>query len=420
MAADKEKKIYNKKGLYYFSEKYVLRSKGNSILLLIVSMVFLLALGWILQSVKQTENNVEMLYENINVEVEILQKNLVTLISPEYIADKSIADVLDTGFVKESRLIAQKEGEFLYGADGKNRYTAFTLCGITAADFLNQNNQSGKANIDASGEIISEGQITYLTGWDDTMFSKEYDTEIEEYPIVVPESILEYFDVKTGDSLILQNVSSKYEVIIAGSYTGKFTNFEVIKGSAVLMPLSLLRKLSSSMLYYSNAEFVLDPMKNRNLSEFREITEKIEENDSISKSEISFRIWDEELRMTAEPMEKNLTLMKVLYPIAQIVAMLAGGMVSMLLLLQSAKRAAILRVLGIPAKTVRKMLGAEQLTLGVIGTVLGILLCVILGKWNIELLFSIGLYLFGLVIGTVIGCILVTNKKPLELLQVKE
>lgn len=403
--------IYKPKVMTRFDVYYLYRSKGNSVLMIALVIVFLLTLGWILQSIRQTGQNIENLYQSISVEAEIMQESAGLKIYPSYISENTIDAVINTGFVKESHLVAQSVGASLDDTENENSLSSFTLCGVNSADLLNIDKAPGTVSYNSvTGEEIKEGNIEYLSGWDDSVFY-EYYNEIDEIPIIISGIVLQKFEKGLGDTLQLRIGVKKYSALIVGSYSGTFTNFSVEKGTAVLLPLEYLKVLDTDMLYYSNAEFILDPSKNQELSSFREITTRLAKNDVTSKSAITFRIWDEELRMTAEPMEENLTLMKVLYPIAQIVAMLAGGMVSMLLLLQSAKRAAILRVLGIPAQTVRKMLGAEQLTLGVIGTVLGILLCVILGKWNIELLYSIGLYLLGLLSGTVIGCILVTNKK---------
>ena len=116
-------------------------------------------------------------------------------------------------------------------------------------------------------------------------------------------------------------------------------------------------------MYYSVADFVLDPSLNRNLEAFRTTAEQVIADDTKSLLSLNLVIWDEELRTVVQPMEKNLTLMQVLYPIAQTVAFFVAGVVALLLLLQEAKTAAILRVLGIPTRTVQRMLGTELLIL---------------------------------------------------------
>lgn len=411
----------NGSGMREFVRKHLSRSRGSSMTVIVVSMIFLLTLGWIIQSIQQTEKNIDKLYERITVDVEIIQGGADLYIQKMgYIAGTLVDAVIDTGFVKESRLVAPDKEAYLSDVDGKERFSGFTLLGITDTEVLNEKERPGVVTVTGSG--TERGEITYLEGWDDTLFTADYDESLETYPIVVSDTLLERFHVEPGEKLLLEAGSEEVQAAIVGSYTGNFNSSDLrgMKGKAALIPLALMKRLSTGTLYYTTAEFTLDPEKNHELPVFRETAKQLIEEDRMSRCAVNFRIWDEELRMTAEPMEQNLRLMKILFPIAQFVAMLAGGMVSLLLLLQNAKTAAILRVLGIPAKTVRRMLGAEKLLLGVAGSAAGIVLCAILGKWNMALLVSAALYLLGLLIGTVIGCAAVTRKKPLELLQVKE
>ena len=107
------------------------------------------------------------------------------------------------------------------------------------------------------------------------------------------------------------------------------------------------------------------------------------------------------------------------------VSVLIGAGLCLLLLLQEAREAAILRVLGTTRKAVRLALIAEPLFLSIIGVIIGLGIARYLWKASNSLptgplLVSAGLYLAGVLAGLVTGAILVTNKKPIELLQVKE
>lgn len=395
--------------------RHIFRSRSSTVLVLIVAVVFIFTLGWISQSIRHTSRNVEKLYENISVDAQILKRNSRSVVvKPVYIAGSVVDAIIDTGYVKKSRLAAVSVDAHLWDVEENDRFSTFTLCGITGMDTLTVE--------EAPGVLYSfeKSEVIYADGWDDSLFSMEYPMEEETYPIVVPESIMDRFQVNLGDRLLIEADSRQATALIAGMYTGEFINLNSLRGDMVLMPHCLMQRLHKGSLSYEIAEFTLDPRMNRDLQMFREEVKKIVENDYQSQCPITLKIWDEELRKVVEPMEQNLRLMKILYPIAQLVVMLAGGMVSLLLLLQNAMTAAILRVLGIPAKNVRRMLGAEQIVLGVGGILAGILLCVILNKWNIGLLVSVALYLVGLLIGTGIGSVAVTRKKPLELLQVKE
>jgi len=141
--------------------------------------------------------------------------------------------------------------------------------------------------------------------------------------------------------------------------------------------------------------------------------------------DLRFMIWDEELKVVVGQLGKNISLLKVLYPVVIAVSVLIGVGLCFLLLLQATREAAIMRVLGTTRTTVRLALIVEPLILSILGGFIG--LGIVWLVWRPEglviagpLLISAGLYLAGVLVGLVLGAISVTNKKPIELLQVKE
>jgi len=108
-----------------------------------------------------------------------------------------------------------------------------------------------------------------------------------------------------------------------------------------------------------------------------------------------------------------------------IVSALVGAGLCYLLLLQMTREAAILRVLGTTQTAVRLALISEPVVLSLIGVAISLGIASFMwtrtGLVPIGSLLTIaGLYLAGALAGAVAGAISVTNKKPLELLQVKE
>jgi ABC-type antimicrobial peptide transport system permease subunit len=180
--------------------------------------------------------------------------------------------------------------------------------------------------------------------------------------------------------------------------------------------------MEGSQTKFTVAHFVLDPKKNRQLPQFRRDMEK---PIGIYGGEVRLIIWDEQLKIVIAPLEKNLSLLEVLYPVVIAVSVLIGAALCFLLLLQTTREAAILRVLGTTKTAVRLALILEPLFLSIIGVIIGLAISGFL--WMASglvtvgpLLASAGLYLAGVLAGSVIGAISVTNKKPIELLQVKE
>jgi len=118
-------------------------------------------------------------------------------------------------------------------------------------------------------------------------------------------------------------------------------------------------------------------------------------------------------------------LLNGLFPIAVTALILIGMIAPGLIILQSAKDAALLRVLGSTKKQTRLILMLEQIILFLGGMVVGI---AVLTIYNTRLLMEggpiiilcFGLYFVGIVTVTMVSSMIVSKKKVMELLQVKE
>ena len=118
-------------------------------------------------------------------------------------------------------------------------------------------------------------------------------------------------------------------------------------------------------------------------------------------------------------------LLEAIFPIAVTAAALIGLFGSGLVILQSAKEAAFLRVLGVTKKRARCMLVLEQIILCFVGIVLvtgGLALYspVIFARSTQMLAVCYVLYFMGCVCGASAAAVQVTRHRILELLQVKE
>ena len=127
----------------------------------------------------------------------------------------------------------------------------------------------------------------------------------------------------------------------------------------------------------------------------------------------------------ADNIYKIYRLIETLYPIAVVIAVLIGAVLPGLIIIQSAKEASILRVLGTTKRRTRVMLIFEQLILCLVGLILAFaILAVVNGSGIFGVAGFIGIYcalhFIGCTIGTTIASIVVTKRKILELLQVKE
>ena len=127
----------------------------------------------------------------------------------------------------------------------------------------------------------------------------------------------------------------------------------------------------------------------------------------------------------AENMLRTLTLVNGIYPMAVVAAAIMGGLFPGLIVMQSDREASIMRVLGTSKKRARAMLVLEQLLLCLSGAFCAAaLLLLINGVSIVDRAAPLGVYaaahLAACVAGGAICAVIVTRRKPLELLQVKE
>jgi ABC-type antimicrobial peptide transport system permease subunit len=130
---------------------------------------------------------------------------------------------------------------------------------------------------------------------------------------------------------------------------------------------------------------------------------------------------DEELRVVAGQMEQNLALMQLLYPVVIAVSVVIGAGLAVLLMLQNARIAAILRVLGFGKVRTRGMLCSEHVIVAVFGVIVGFVVMPLIGISLVgEMPLLACLYVLGAFIGAISGAVIITSRAPLQLLQVKE
>ena len=175
---------------------------------------------------------------------------------------------------------------------------------------------------------------------------------------------------------------------------------------------------------YSVAEFVLDPVKNRELSARREELKELVAQPNAGALDLTLVLWDEELTQVVGPLEQNVRLMSVLYPVTAALSVLIAIGVSVLLLFQSAKemaapaghglhQAAGDRNVQLPAGAAVSP-GNPPGPCGAGG---------LQGEWRAcgrGRPCCAGLYFLGATIGAMVTSTGLGRRKPMELLQIKE
>jgi ABC-type antimicrobial peptide transport system permease subunit len=409
-----------------------LRSRLKSFLTLAVAFGFMLASAWIRQTMQRSRIEVDRLYDTTVVQADIILADSLRSSSEElstkgrgFIYHKTIDSVLNSGFVANSSLEADITWMEIEISDTTEPIVGyFPVYAYDTPDAFT----SGLAN---------PGSLRFATGWDMERFARartREEIQQEGVPALFPSRLLERLQLAVGDKVrIIDPYINTFPCLIVGQYSGG-RSFAVHGGKipwthspseSILISLSSLESILGSHIKYTVAHFVLDPSKNRELAQFRLEMEKVMQASGTGTGDLRFMIWDEELKVVVGQLDKNMSLFQVLYPVVMAVSVLIGAGLCFLLLLQAAREAAILRVLGTTRTAVRLALITEPLILSIIGVIIGLGISHLL--WMASgllpagpLLSSAGLYLTGVLVGLVIGAISVTNKKPIELLQVKE
>jgi ABC-type antimicrobial peptide transport system permease subunit len=163
------------------------------------------------------------------------------------------------------------------------------------------------------------------------------------------------------------------------------------------------------------AEFTL--ANYRLAKEFRDYSEKLAER----SGDVDFIMDTSKLDNLVSTSE----LLGALYPIAVAAALLIGGFLCALVIFQSAKEAAIMRVQGTTKRKTRAILALEQALLSVVGLLVGACWLALyngsgMAAASADMVLFAGLYFALIAAAAIVSSVAATRKNVLELLQTKE
>lgn len=262
-----------------------------------------------------------------------------------------------------------------------------------------------------------EFSLTFAEGFDEGDFTYNYGV----IPIIVHEQLLESMGLQAGDTAFIASAGRVRQVQIIASYIGGHgLGIARFSREMILIPLTGLYALRGGNFNYSLVQFNVDPKINREIAAFHQYFNQILLTPGMNAGDIIATINDDILRLVIIPLERNLVLLRLLYPVVLgVITLLAGGF-AVLLLLQNVKTAAIMHTLGASKNHTRITLGGEYLVACLLGGVLNFLLIPMLNINFTGFLLPMGLYYVGAILGTALCVVLITQRSPLELLQVRE
>jgi len=241
-------------------------------------------------------------------------------------------------------------------------------------------------------------------------------------PVVLSSTIMEKQRLSLGDEAFLGfTMQSMFfvegiPVIVIGSFSGQ--PVREAAEHAILIPISKFDYLMMGMGFYTTFTFTIDTAYNREIERIREL---FTETSFMNLAEVELFMSTHELLTMVRIANQSLALLQLIYPIAVATAILIALGMSFLLLLQTARSAAVLRVTGMSKIRAIIILIAEPVLVSLSGAVFGVIaLAALRAALGTQFALVLGMYLAAVLTGAIAGAFIVCNRKPISMLQVKE
>ena len=262
-----------------FIWQHITRTNMKTILSILLAAAFTVGLAVIQLSIADSEKQVEHLYDTTIVSLDIVQDGTQTNIprssiqSDGYINIAIIDALRDTGFIADAYLVGGNSAAVVpyEGERSPGKGVSFKDEGLTRTAIRYFNNFL--AYKEESGSDIS---ITYLDGWDESLFGRDWKAGTEDdtslFPVVFPQYLYKDYGLKLGDTIGI-SCGGFCVCLVAGFYSGTVEGSEF--GPPLLMPNSAVEAMTGGRMLYAQARLFLDPARNREIDQFRTALDSI-------------------------------------------------------------------------------------------------------------------------------------------------
>jgi len=437
-----------------FIRVHILRSRTKTILGILMALVFVLALGWLQESIYRAGNEIDRLYDTTIVVGHVrpalphgsMRRDTLTHLTPAFnlngtIMGRLVSQMRDSEYVTRFYAESGHTRSFIipvntyaespiegwhdaigYDAlrpawentDALNFIHAFNDFEI----FMSEHTRGFDDRFD--GDLVVE----FAYGFGGEIFG-DIGAQLDVIPIVLYQGTMDRHAFNLGDYAVMGYTRGMgmfemnyVHVVIAGVHNGNIRRQNL--NESILLPLEQTGYLLGDLSTFIAINFDINTTFNRETTMVREGLDELVARGGLVP--LSMQLFDEELRNVVLAMDLTLLIFELLYPLIVTLSIMIGGSVAILLMMQNVYNAAVMRVLGKSKTKTRLILCSEQLITFTLGAVIG-LAFLISASWGfgiIQLLIIAGFYIIGTVVGSVVGAVLITRKAPLDLLQVRE
>ena len=408
-----------------FIFRHIVRAPAKSLLTVILALFFTLTLGILQNTAANLGAEIERIYDETIVNVEIRMDEGFRRsgrFAGDVVPMSVVQDILNLGIVREMYL---EGGAAVFLARSPSVSDEFSwpdiLVGVNELQHLTEDNDRFIGRDDSFNMAVQ-----FASGMNEDNFVYAQNAAI---PVIISQELMQNRELALGDNIYIiyyrpvlfrQGDWRHVPAVVIGVHDGEGLP-NAARGGAVI-PLPALESMLGDFTGFLAFRFSIEPAFNRELAD---ISARIDDYLQWPlarypwQEQLTADIWDQELRLGATPLQQHVVLLQMLFPVAVAVSVVIGAGLAMLTMLQSAKNAAILRVLGTPKPKARLVLWFGQTILYIIGGMIGLLITLTIGL-RTDLIAVVVPYLAGAVVGVAAGVILITNRSPLDLLQVKE
>ena len=294
--------------------------------------------------------------------------------------------------------------------------------------------------------LKKEVDITYLEGYDESIM------QTHENILILDEKVMDVLKVGLGDTVRLGVYGSYARKIYERTMHYKVGTLGASKLSDDEVFELIKDEIEEWYLEHSD-EFIVVGCVNGTRTPYAYLPGSADENIHYGKMAIldmveatlidnwktkEYRAYGEELAganktgevafimdsSKAEHIANNIQLLELLYPVAVAATLVIGAFLTCLIIVQTSKDIAIMRVLGTSKRRTRVIIVLERMILCVIGMIIAALIMMVMRGVNgvvlEKMVIVLGLYFVTILAFAIIAAVFSSRKNVLELLQTKE